>query len=498
MTKSEYNALCCEFLRGDYGNNLPQDLKEATQAIMRKFSPGEVARIQFDALKTVLLPNTASAQCLDRFGMLLELNHSHSEGLPKLLKDFAHQTDPIAGSRIPDIKDYFEETNFMITKMAEITEDLDIKISRLIPYEMQLFELQQISHAIVQNADFGVLAVDNLSKITMFNKAASNILHLPENVVGKTLEEAFFGLRKEDYDFVFKALHGKSSSLIEVKINGETKVLEVVANVLLGKAGEPEGAVVVLHDVTLKEREKKILEENIKLAAVGKLAAGVAHEIKNPLTVIKGFSQLLLAKDHDDPQVPNFLRIICEEADRANLFIQDFLSLGKPKQPSRKLINVRKLVADVIALLESQCFLQGIDIEQHLDCSCELLADPDQLKQVLINLAKNSVEAMEGSKRNKKLTFFMAINNATQTFSISIKDTGCGIPEEMMSKIMTSFFTTKKYGTGLGLNISKNIIEQHGGHLKFFSSPEGTTATIELPLMENSTEKHQVRYKATC
>jgi signal transduction histidine kinase len=120
-----------------------------------------------------------------------------------------------------------------------------------------------------------------------------------------------------------------------------------------------------------------------------------------------------------------------------------------------------------------------------MDCSAEIFADPDQIKQVLIYLAKNSLEAMESSTNPKTLTFSISKDVKTQTLLISLTDTGCGIPCEMLDKVTTSFFTTKKFGTGLGLNISQTIIEQHGGFFEFVSSQEGTTATIHLPLFSD-------------
>lgn len=281
---------------------------------------------------------------------------------------------------------------------------------------------------------------------------------------------------------MLNALSGERHQLAEVKIKEQVKALEIVADKLVGKEGEKEGGVALIYDISESEAEKRAMEENIKLATVGKLAAGVAHEIRNPLTVIKGFSQLLLSKYPSDSELNNYLKIICGEAERANSFIQDFLKLGKPQEPRRRIIDAREIVLETVALMESQCFINGIEIVQKLDTSGEIVADPDQIKQVLINLAKNSIEAMEGSVKAKKLVFEIAKDTAAQVLQICVHDTGCGIPPEILEKITTPFFTTKRFGTGLGLNISQGIIERHGGRLKFLSNGLQTTASIELPL----------------
>ena len=477
---SQYLSLCSEFLRGDYGNTLPQAAVLNFQ-LLQELPPSTVTKLQIQALKDVLSEYIPDTQCLDRFGILTDTLHESCNNLSKPVGYLNRQTKQPEKNKInlsPLIK-YMEESNYLINKLAEITEDLDNQVSKLHPYKKQLLKLQQISHTIIENADFGILVADRYHKIIMFNKAGSNILSISQRILGSTLEQVFV---EPNLAFVLKAFSEQCASPVEAKIQGTTKVLDIRSQVFWGKKGERDGTVVFIHDITSKEKEKKVLEENIKLATVGKLAAGVAHEIKNPLTVIKGFSQLLLKKRYADPTVLNFLEIIAAETDRANMFIQDFLNLGRQRKPSKKLINIRNIVEEAIALIESQCFLNNIEIIKKLDCSCELFADPDQIKQVLVNLAKNSVEAMEGDLSIKRLTVHIFKNTEDQTLSISLSDTGCGIPDEMIDKVTTSFFTTKKFGTGLGLNISKTIIEQHGGRLQFFSDKKGTTATIQLPL----------------
>ena len=355
----------------------------------------------------------------------------------------------------------------------------DSNAFQLLPSEKQFLDLHQLSPNIVQNANFGVLVIDEGSRIRRFNKTASELLAIPEEIIGKTLEEAMWKMPKQSLELLFQAFSGQNLANVEIEVLGEKKILEITSNSLLSENGKKEGMVLLFYETTAKQKDPTPIEDNIQLAAVSRLAAEVAHELKNPITVIKGFSQLLLKKNYDDAQVEDFLKIISAEAEHANLFIQDFLNLGKPNTPRMETINVPRLITEVIAQIESQCFLNEIEIIQQLNCSSKIYGDPDQLKHALVNLAKNSIEAMEESDPPKTLSFILS-KGAQNQIVISIKDSGCGIPPYLLKKIMTPFFTTKKYGTGLGLNISKKIIQQNGGTLYFSSCPSETVATIEF------------------
>lgn len=474
---TQYASLCLDYIKGNTKESIRNQLDVMSCEVYRDLSSDIVVKIHLDSLIRALGPDPIEMKCFERYYELVKAAcRYHNNELVKQIERFS-------GTKmtLPDFVKYMEETGFMLSKLAEMTEYLDYKIAQMSPFEMQLRKLEQISHTIVQNANFGVLVVDSSFSITMINKAAAEILAIPENSIGCTLEEVFAGHAKEITAVMLNALSGDRHQLVEVDIKGKTKILDIVSDRLLDKTGTREGGVALINDVSAVETEKKVMEENIKLATVGKLAAGVAHEIKNPLTVIKGFSQLLLSKKLD-PDITNYLQIICEEAERANAFIQDFLKLGKPKEPRKRVIDAREIVLETIALLESQCFLHGIEIVPKLDISGEIFADPDQIKQVLLNLAKNSVEAMETNLRPRKLTFEIWRDDIERTLNISVRDTGVGISEEILEKITTPFFTTKKFGTGLGLNISQNIIERHGGSLTVTSNEEETTATIMLPL----------------
>lgn len=211
------------------------------------------------------------------------------------------------------------------------------------------------------------------------------------------------------------------------------------------------------------------------LSTVGELAAGVAHEIRNPLTALRGFVQLLSRKDTTDP---HYYEIMLNELDRINNIVSELLVLAKPQKITFEKEDICSIVKDVMSLLETQANFHGVEMtkeeEEHLpliDC------EGNQLKQLFINLIKNSFEA--NASRVK-----VEINRKDDThIVVTIHDNGSGMSKEHLKHLGEPFFSYKEKGTGLGLTVSYRIIEFHKGSLMFDSKQgEGTTATVTLPI----------------
>ena len=237
-------------------------------------------------------------------------------------------------------------------------------------------------------------------------------------------------------------------------------------------------AVCMFRDVA----EKKILENELqmeKFSLVAELAAGTAHEIRNPMTTLRGFLQLLSKEFKPDEKGHEYCALMIEEIDRANAMIKEFLLLTKRAAPKIENINLHTVLDEIFLLIESKSLLENVKLEKDYEQNrLVVYADPGQIKQVFLNLASNAIQAMpHGGKL--KITTSSKDNKAM----ISFTDTGHGIPEAQLLKIFDPFFTTKENGTGLGLAISYRIIERHGGRLSAESSPgKGTTLFIEIPL----------------
>jgi PAS domain S-box-containing protein len=245
----------------------------------------------------------------------------------------------------------------------------------------------------------------------------------------------------------------------------------------LNEKGMPYQYLAIRNDITERKKTEEVLHRQDKLAAVGQLAAGVAHEIRNPLTSMKGYAEFLQL-DEKDPERLEFLSIILDEIDRVNMIVEDFMVLAKPKAVELEEKNVVPVIQDVVSLLEFEARKKNVRLT--FDCNQEIIqieCDENRLKQVFLNFIKNGIEAMpNGGELHVKTIIH---DNNVQ---ISIQDTGVGISKEKLKKLGEPFFTTKKNGNGLGLMVSFKIIESHNGKVFVESEPnKGTTFNILLP-----------------
>ena len=231
----------------------------------------------------------------------------------------------------------------------------------------------------------------------------------------------------------------------------------------------------------LDQAQKELLQKE-KLASMGQLAAGVAHEINNPLGTILLFADMLYKEMPDDDPRRSDLKMIIEETTRCKSIVSDLLNFSRQKNITAQDINIQDLIYQVIEGLQAQSTLQDVRFVREFDSNMPTIrADPNQLKQVFINLFKNGAEAMEAEGIITVSTKMLDHN----WIEINISDTGAGIPEEHLDKIFSPFFTTKSNdkGTGLGLSIVYGIIKMHRGQIKVVSQlGKGTTFTITLPV----------------
>jgi PAS domain S-box-containing protein len=235
---------------------------------------------------------------------------------------------------------------------------------------------------------------------------------------------------------------------------------------------EAVGSYVVLKDITLIKRERQLLSE--KQAAAGQLAAGIAHEIRNPITAIKGFLQLIMGEHKGDK---TYFRIVESEINRVESILKELMVLAKPTKISYKKLDIRFLLDKVLTLMESQTLLKNIEVIKNFQSlEVSIIGDENQMKQVFINYIKNAIEAMKDG--GKLIVEGIHLNEGVH---IRIIDHGSGIPQEILSRINEPFFTTKEHGTGLGMLISNEIIEEHKGKINIMSNTEGTCIEVILP-----------------
>lgn len=235
------------------------------------------------------------------------------------------------------------------------------------------------------------------------------------------------------------------------------------------------------HEVELKTRELKESHEQLmrseRFAAVGEAAAYVSHEIKNPLMVIGGLAQQV-GRRLEQPELQEKLGIIQGEVRRLENFLADLRDFTRPAHPTKEKVNLNEIIHEVHTLMEGEAHKRNITISEHLEPYLpNLEADPGQMKQVLLNLIKNSLEAMDSGG---EITLESGVDGPQIWFSV--RDTGSGMPPEVLEKIFNPFFTTKEKGTGLGLAVIHKIIVDHHGTVAVESEPDkGTTFVVKLP-----------------
>ena len=244
------------------------------------------------------------------------------------------------------------------------------------------------------------------------------------------------------------------------------------------------------------KRSQALLLRQEKLASLGRLAAGLAHELNNPLNTIAGFVEALQRRSHAETHLaskefedfPRLLKMVQGEVDRAAAIVRRLLDFARQREPSFALVDLGRLISESVSFVERQAALANKRIVvEPFPSPVQMKADAQMLQQLLLNLLTNALDAIEGAGEVRLAANTVAIGRGQQQFlQISVADNGCGIPQEDLSKVFDPFFTTKEVGkgTGLGLPICQSIVEQHGGTIEIKSEGigKGTTVTMKLPL----------------
>jgi two-component system sensor histidine kinase HydH len=226
------------------------------------------------------------------------------------------------------------------------------------------------------------------------------------------------------------------------------------------------------------EQLRRQVQQTERLKVVSTLAAGMAHEIKNPLASIRTFAEYLPEK-YDDPAFrEKFARILTQEVDKMNALVQRLLDFARPNRPQLRLVRLSTLIRETLDFLQGTLLNKQVRVETAFAQRDEVLADSGQIKQALLNVLLNSIEAMQGSGR-------ITVSTVQQNGSVAIvvSDTGPGIAKRDLARVFDPFYTTKPSGTGLGLSVVHTIVREHGGRVKIDSEVgKGTRIQMILPI----------------
>ncbi|MDY0268691.1 two-component system sensor histidine kinase NtrB [Trichloromonas sp.] len=339
--------------------------------------------------------------------------------------------------------------------------------------EIDYEELENLNRTILANVTSGLLIVNPEGRIRSFNQAAGRISGFSlSEVYNRPLGDVFPDFQVID-DHGFILVNRKEGSFVTV--DGRSLTLGYASSLLRDSQGKILGLLVAFQDLT----EFKLMEEQLKradrLAAVGRLASGMAHEIRNPLASISGSAQLLLEGSHLTAAERRLMKIIVKEAQRLNVLLTDFLVYARPRPAQCASVDVARLLDELVEVLAGDQRFSALRLVPAYSGPFYLNVDRQQLRQALWNLAINAAEVMPAGGN---LTFGIL----PEMSAIYVEDNGPGIPEELRGRIFEPFFTTKDKGSGLGLATVHAIVEGHGGEVRVDpGAAGGTRFTIRLP-----------------
>ncbi|MBP2642778.1 MAG: atoS 3 [Firmicutes bacterium] len=346
-----------------------------------------------------------------------------------------------------------------------------------------LMNARTLNENIMYSIADGVITVDTAGIITSVNNAAEKLTGFGRaELIARPYAEVFCEGKNFNSMFLDTLVNGTNYIGMETDYPVKEKTIQISISTsrLKDSSGEIIGAVVVFQDLTEKRSMQAQVLKAERLAALGELMAGVAHEIRNPLTAIKGFVQYLTTADSERER-QEYMPIIIKEVDRVNRVIETLLYFARPTTNNYSKVDINSLIEETLVLVKNINTLHKAQFELKLNKEIGLIeGDAEQLKQVLLNLLINAVQAIEEQGKVGIETW-----RKEKAVGFSITDTGSGIKAEDLDKIFDPFFTTKASGTGLGLAVVQRVIQAHFGQVNIESKAgEGTTVTIALPVMQ--------------
>ena len=343
-------------------------------------------------------------------------------------------------------------------------------------------KIQTYTGNILQSMADSIITTDRNGSITIFNKNAETVFGVSEkDVLGKSVFDVVGG----KFQFLREVLRDKikidNTEIVFDSKDGSNKILSLSTAFTFSGSGDIEAFTIVIRDITELRGMEKHVQQQEKMAAMGELASGVAHEIRNPLNAISMIAQRYDKEFKPKDNVKEYkslTKVLLTETKRVNNIIQQFLRFARPPKLNLSSVSSSELLEGLSGVVEVQCKSKGIGFRIDAKAQKDLRIDVELMKQALLNILRNAIDA---TSKGGEVTLLFYTGGKKDKFEIT--DTGNGIPEEQIGKIFNLYYTTKTEGTGVGLSIVQQIISQHNGEIKVESKVgKGTKFTIELPV----------------
>ena len=343
------------------------------------------------------------------------------------------------------------------------------------------------SHArfIIENIAAAVVAIDASGCITIFNgEAEQELKKTADEVIGKHLKTVFPNIPEHEYYLLQVLKSGRELKDVEgnyCPYTGREGVFIHSVAIIKGTHGEVGGTIWMRKDLTYERRFQKEVSNAEVQAIVSQIAAGTAHEIRNPLTTAKGYIQL--AQNRCEESIQPYLEMAVDEIDQINRIITDFLALMHPGAEGLQFISINDLIVDLLQLVGNLGTMVNINIAAELDEQAPLcMLDAKLIKQAVLNVLRNAIQAMpNGGQLSVSTKYF----SDSDKISIAVSDTGMGIRQEDLCRIFSPFFSTKVEGSGLGLTLTNRILQHHDGYVQVESRENsGTTVNLIFPVSQ--------------
>lgn len=345
--------------------------------------------------------------------------------------------------------------------------------------QIRLRQIREYTDLLVSSLPIGLIATGDDGSIRIFNTSAEKILGVAAgNTIGRFPENVL----PIELSTELQPKKADSEGMIQKEIvlddgNRRSRSLMTISLPVVDSENRFAGNTLLIQDISDVKELQIELRRNERLAALGKMAAGVAHELRNPLSSIKGLTLLLKGKINNDEEGVNTADILVQEVERLNRSIGELLDYARPEKLELKRVDIFDIIEKAVSLIAVD--LETAEVSLEMDCAegYYVKGDKDKLNQVFLNLLLNSLQAVEPKGTIKIQTF-----RQEEQIVCSIEDDGCGLDEENIAKVFDPYFTTKKDGTGLGLAMSAKIIEEHSGSIEIRSTIElGTMVSVRLP-----------------